>query len=138
MRDALSLTDQAIAFGGGQLQEAVVRQMLGAVDRSYVLRLIDALARADGATVVDTIDALRLNGLNAASTLEEMTACAAAHGGAAGGAGPRAGRWLEDPDEVEIERLARSLPADETQLLYSLCLHGRGRARPGARRIRRR
>jgi DNA polymerase-3 subunit gamma/tau len=73
MRDALSLTDQAIAFGGGQLQEATVRQMLGAVDRSYVLRLIDALARADGATVVDTVDSLRTNGLNAASTLEEMT-----------------------------------------------------------------
>ena len=73
MRDALSLTDQAIAFGGGQLQEATVRQMLGAVDRSHVLRLIDALARGDGASVVDTVDALRTNGLNAASTLEEMT-----------------------------------------------------------------
>jgi len=41
------------------LQEATVRQMLGAMDRSYVLRLIDALARADGATVVDTVDSLR-------------------------------------------------------------------------------
>ncbi|MDP3626932.1 MAG: DNA polymerase III subunit gamma/tau, partial [Hydrogenophaga sp.] len=69
MRDALSLTDQAIAFGGGQLQEATVRQMLGAVDRSYVLRLIDALSRSDGAQVVETVDALRLNGLSAASTL---------------------------------------------------------------------
>src|SRR5690606_25100097 len=73
MRDALSLTDQAIAFGGGELLEAPVRQMLGAVDRSHVLRLIDALARADGADVMGTVDALRLNGLSAASTLEEMT-----------------------------------------------------------------
>ena len=77
MRDALSLTDQAIAFGGGQLQETVVRQMLGAVDRSHVLRLIDALARGDGAAVVDTVDALRVNGLNAASTLEEININAA-------------------------------------------------------------
>jgi DNA polymerase-3 subunit gamma/tau len=46
MRDALSLTDQAIAFGFGQLQEATVRQMLGSVDRSYVFRLIEALAWA--------------------------------------------------------------------------------------------
>ena len=38
MRDALSLTDQAIAFGSGQLQEAGVRQMLGAVDRTVVFR----------------------------------------------------------------------------------------------------
>ena len=74
MRDALSLTDQAIAFGSGQLQEAAVRQMLGAVDRSYVFRLIDALAQGDGKTVVETSDTLRLNGLSAASTLEEMSA----------------------------------------------------------------
>ena len=66
MRDALSLTDQAIAFGGGQLLEAPVRQMLGAVDRSHVLRLIDALANADGASVVETVNALRVNGLSAA------------------------------------------------------------------------
>ena len=44
MRDALSLTDQAIAFGGGELHEAGVRQMLGSVDRSHVFRLIEALA----------------------------------------------------------------------------------------------
>ena len=47
MRDALSLTDQAIAFGSGQLQEATVRQMLGSVDRSYVIQLIDALTRGE-------------------------------------------------------------------------------------------
>src|SRR5258706_1043393 len=72
MRDALSLTDQAIAFGSGQLQEASVRQMLGSVDRSYVFQLLDALARGDGKSVVETSEVLRLNGLSAASTLEEM------------------------------------------------------------------
>ncbi len=73
MRDALSLTDQAIAFGSGELLEASVRLMLGSVDRSYVFRLLDALARGDGKTVVETSEALRLHGLSAASTLEEMT-----------------------------------------------------------------
>ncbi len=125
MRDALSLTDQAIAFGGGQLQEVTVRQMLGAVDRSYVLRLIDALARADGATVVDTIDALRLNGLNAATTLEDMTGVLQRMAVLQAVPGRAPADGLEDPDDIEIERLAGSLPADETQLLYSLCLHGR-------------
>ena len=72
------LTDQAIAFGAGQLQEATVRQMLGSVDRSYVFRLIEALARGDGKAVVETSETLRLNGLNAASTLEEMAACCSA------------------------------------------------------------
>jgi len=127
MRDALSLTDQAIAFGSGQLQEAGVRQMLGSVDRSYVFRLIDALAQGDGRTVVETADALRLNGLSAASTLEEMSTVLqrmaviqavpqrAAEAAADG----------SDPEAAEIARLAGLMPADETQLLYSICLHGR-------------
>ena len=44
MRDALSLTDQAIAFGSGELTEGTVRQMLGSADRSHVLALVEALA----------------------------------------------------------------------------------------------
>ncbi len=123
MRDALSLTDQAIAFGSGQLQEATVRQMLGSVDRSYVFRLIEALAAGDGKTVVDTSEALRLNGLSAASTLEEMStvlqrmAVAQAVGQGA--------LDESDPEAVDTARLAAAMPADETQLLYSICLHGR-------------
>jgi DNA polymerase-3 subunit gamma/tau len=125
MRDALSLTDQAIAFGGGSLQEATVRQMLGAVDRSYVLRLIDALARADGATVVDTVDTMRLNGLNAASALEEMTGVLQRMAVMQAVPGKGTEQDFDDPDAGEMLRLAQAMPADETQLLYSLCLHGR-------------
>lgn len=126
MRDALSLTDQAIAFGGGRLQEATVRQMLGAVDRSYVLRLIDALARADGASVVDTVDTMRVNGLNAASALEEMTGVLQRMAVMQAVPGKGVEQDFDDPDAGEMLRLAQLLPADETQLLYSLCLHGRG------------
>ena len=123
MRDALSLTDQAIAFASGALEETSVRQMLGSVDRSHVYRLIDALARADGRTVVETAETLRINGLSAAATLEEMTvvlqrmAVLQAVPDSADAA---------DPEAAETARLAALLPADETQLLYSLCLHGRG------------
>ncbi len=123
MRDALSLTDQAIAFGSGHLEEATVRQMLGSVDRSHVYTLIDALARGDGKTVVETSEALRVNGLSAASTLEEMTVVLqrmAVLQAVAGSADE------SDPEAAETARLAALLPADETQLLYSLCLHGRG------------
>ena len=122
MRDALSLTDQAIAFGGGSLPEAGVRQMLGAVDRSHVFTLIDALAHSDGAQVVQTIDTLRVQGFSAASTLEDLT------------------QVLQrmavcqltpvqpdpsDPEGPELLRLADVLPPDQTQLLYHLCLNGR-------------
>ena len=123
MRDALSLTDQAIAFGAGQLVEATVQQMLGSVDRSYVHRLIDALAAGDGRAVVDTTEELRIQGLSPASTLEEMglvlqrMAVLQAVPGALD---------ESDPDAAEVARLAQVMPSDETQLLYSMCLHGRG------------
>ncbi|WP_093158284.1 DNA polymerase III subunit gamma/tau [Variovorax sp. YR216] len=125
MRDALSLTDQAIAFGNGELQESGVRHMLGSVDRGHVFRLIEALAQGDGKTVVETAEGLRRDGLSAASTLEEMTAVL--QGMAVLQAVPsRVGADTGgDPEAAETARLAALMPADETQLLYSLCLHGR-------------
>ena len=126
MRDALSLTDQAIAFGGGQLQEASVRQMLGAVDSSHVFRLIDALARGDGAEVVATVDQLRHQGLSAASTLEDMGVQLQRM--AVLQAVPEKAQSAvasDDAEQQELLRLAQLMPADETQLLYSIALHGR-------------
>ena len=126
MRDALSLTDQAIAFGSGALVEAGVRQMLGSVDRSYVYQLLDALARGDGKSIVEMSEVLRLNGLSAASTLEEMTSVLQRMAVLQAVPGIGASDDASDPDVSETSRLAQLLPADETQLLYSLCLHGRG------------
>lgn len=125
MRDALSLSDQAIAFGGGQLEEATVRQMLGSVDRSYVFRLLQALAQGDGKTVVETAEVLRLNGLSAASTLEEMSTVLQRM--AVLQAVPTLASPSDDadPEAADIVQLAALMPADETQLLYSMCLHGR-------------
>ncbi len=123
MRDALSLTDQAIAFGSGQLQEATVRLMLGSVDTSHVMGLIDALARGHGADLVDIVERLRLNGLSAASALEDMAVVLQRM--AVLQAVPQSAAESDDPDQVELLRLSRAMPADETQLLYSICLHGR-------------
>ncbi len=125
MRDALSLTDQAIAFGAGRLDEATVRQMLGSVDRGYVFRLLQALAEGDGKAVVEISETLRLHGLSAASTLEEMSAVLQRMA-----VRQMVADVVEDEDDCdpygnELARLAALLPADETQLLYSICLHGR-------------
>jgi DNA polymerase-3 subunit gamma/tau len=124
MRDALSLTDQAIAYGGGQLQEAAVRQMLGSADRSHVFRLIEALAHGDGKSVVETSEALRLNGLSAAATLEDMS-MALQHMAVLQAVPDMAEADASDPEATEMARLAGVMPPDETQLLYSLSLHGR-------------
>ncbi|HXE22973.1 MAG TPA: DNA polymerase III subunit gamma/tau, partial [Rhodoferax sp.] len=126
MRDALSLTDQAIAFGSGKLEEASVRLMLGSVDRSYVLRLIEALAQGDGKAVMQTCEELRIHGLSAASTLEEMSMLLqrmAVIQAVPDSVGDSAD--TSDPDAHEAARLAALMAPDETQLLYSMCLHGR-------------
>lgn len=122
MRDALSLTDQAIAFGAGQLTEAGVRQMLGSVDRGHVVSIVDALAAASGEAVVAQADALRSAGLSAAGTLEDLATLFQQM--ALAQAAPTA---LDDadPETAEIRRLAAALPADEVQLMYSMALHGR-------------
>ncbi len=122
MRDALSLTDQAIAYGGGRLEEAGVRTMLGSVDRRHAARLVEALATRDGASVLATVDALRQHGLSAAGTLEEMAALLQQM--AVEQAVPGA---LDDndPDVAGARALAAQMPADETQLLYSIVVHGR-------------
>jgi DNA polymerase-3 subunit gamma/tau len=124
MRDALSLTDQAIAYGGGQLQEAAVRQMLGSADRSHVFRLIEALAHGDGKSVVETSEALRLNGLSAAATLEDMS-MVLQRMAVLQAVPDMAEVDASDPEAAEMARLAGVMPPDETQLLYSLTLHGR-------------
>ena len=124
MRDALSLTDQAIAFGNGALAEAVVRDMLGSVDRSHVFTLIEALAHGNGALVVQTCESLRHLGLSASSLLEEMGMVLqrmAVHQATV----QTAASDDPDPDVQRIADLSQLMPADETQLLYSICLHGR-------------
>jgi len=123
MRDALSLTDQAIAFGNGLVQEAGVRQMLGSVDRSHVLHMIRALTDGDGAAVVNQVNALRLQGVSAAATLEDMAMLLQRM--AVMQMVPSMAQDGEDPDTQGLAELAAAMPAEETQLLYSLCLHGR-------------
>jgi DNA polymerase-3 subunit gamma/tau len=122
MRDALSLTDQAIAFGAGSLSEAGVRQMLGSVDRSHVVGIVDALTAASGEAVVAQTEALRAAGLSAAGTLEDLATLLQQM--ALAQAAPTA---LDDADAetAEVRRLATQLPADEVQLMYSMALHGR-------------
>jgi DNA polymerase-3 subunit gamma/tau len=125
MRDALSLTDQAIAFGNGELQEPTVRDMLGSVDRSHVFTFIEALAHGDGLTVVNTCEALRQLGLSASSLLEDMSMVLQRMAVYQSVTNAAEAATDPDPDAQRILALAELLPADETQLLYSICLHGR-------------
>ncbi|MEO5735290.1 MAG: DNA polymerase III subunit gamma/tau [Rubrivivax sp.] len=125
MRDGLSLADQAIAYGGGQLTEDGVRRMLGSVDRGHVRRLLQALAQRDGTALlaaVDGVDGLRALGLSANGTLEamalllqQMAVDQAVPGALDAG----------DPETEDARQLSPLLAPDETQMLYSMVLHGR-------------
>src|SRR4029079_19323918 len=72
VRDALSLLDQAIAFGAGEVRESVVRSMLGAVEREYVYRIADALVARDGRALVDIADGLAERGIAFGSALDDL------------------------------------------------------------------
>ena len=74
MRDALSLLDQLIAFGGGRAGEAEARAMLGTISRDHVLRIAQLLAEADGAALVSCARSLEEFAPDYAQVLDELAA----------------------------------------------------------------
>ena len=121
MRDALSLTDQAIAYGSGSIEESGVRQMLGSIDQSHIYQLIKALAQGQGNTVVQLVDNMRMQSLSAKAALEEMVNVLQRM--AILRVAPNTA-VTDDPEDAQIAALIPLLDPDEVQLLYSIVLHG--------------
>jgi len=121
LRDALSLLDQAIAYGAGSVQETQVRAMLGAVDRDYVYRLVEALAAHDGATLLAEADGLAVRGLDAGAVLDELIALF--HRIAVAQVVPEAANSFED--SAQVVALAARFSAEDVQLFYQIALQGR-------------
>ena len=122
MRDALSLTDQAIAYGGGRVDEAGVRGMLGVVDDGHAAALVEALAQRDGPALLARLDQLRALGASPSAMLEAVAVLLQQM------AVERAVPGTLDADDAETaaaRRLCAAMPADDIQLLYSIVLHGR-------------
>lgn len=122
MRDALSLTDQALAFGGGRIEEAGVRAMLGVAQDDLAADMLKALALRDGVQMLDTVARMRESGSSAASTLEQMALmlqAVAMEQAVPGSSG------ADDQDSEALQTLAGAWAPDETQLAYSVVLHGR-------------
>ena len=72
MRDALSLLDQAIAYGGGELKDAEVRTMLGTVDKTHVFELLQALANRDSTLLLNSIEQLASHSADFENALNEI------------------------------------------------------------------
>ncbi|MFP5414459.1 MAG: DNA polymerase III subunit gamma/tau [Gammaproteobacteria bacterium] len=122
MRDALSLTDQAIAHGGGQIAEQEVSAMLGTIDRSTVLKICQALAAGDGAAVLGLVDRLAELAPDYAAALADMIAIW--HQVAVAQTVPEA-LDLRGGNAEDIRQLAAQLTRETVQLFYQICLLGR-------------
>ena len=121
MRDALSLLDQAIAYGGGDVREAVVRTMLGAVDTEYVYRIVDALINGDGPALLAEVDAMASRSVAFASALEDLASLF--HRIAVAQTVPQAAAAMDDAGRVGP--LAARLTPEMVQLAYQICVQGR-------------
>ena len=122
MRDALSLTDQALAYCAGRVETEAVQQMLGTVDRSDLLLILQALASQDGVALIHQADALEARGLSFGAALEELAALLQTI--ALLQLVPQAAD-ADDPQHEALVALAAQLSPELVQLAYTTVLHGR-------------
>lgn len=125
MRDALSLTDQAIAFTGAEIKDEEVRQMLGSVDKDHVFGLIEALSKGSGQEVIEICDQLRDQGLSASQALEDISYVLQRMAVFQFSQAKAQALSEIDTEVTRTKSLSELMPKDETQLLYSICLKGR-------------
>ena len=122
MRDALSLTDQAIAHGAGQLTQQSVQDMLGSVDQSHLLDILDALAAQDGAALLAVADDMANRSLPLAQALQNLAGLlyrlSVAH------IVPSAVAE-DDPDRDALVALCQRFSPSQLQLYYQIASHGR-------------
>lgn len=123
MRDALSLMDQLIAFGGGILSEANARSMLGTIDRGHTTRILDALARQDGPALLAHARELDQDAPDYDRALAELAAYLQRI--AIVQVVPEAAAQDEEFDPEALARLAQAMPAEDVQLYYQIALGGR-------------
>ncbi len=122
MRDALSLTDQAIAYAAGKVSEEAVRGMLGTLDDAYLIRILDSLIAKDGATLLAIANEMGERSMSFSLALADLSSLIQKI--AAAQIVPES--VLEDwPEAAEIRRLASALTKEEAQLFYQISITSR-------------
>nr|WP_311527492.1 DNA polymerase III subunit gamma/tau [uncultured Ralstonia sp.] len=122
MRDALSLTDQAIAYSAGEVSEVAVRGMLGAIDQSYLVRLLDALADESGAGLVEIADEMAGRSLSFSGALQDLASLLQKIALAQVVPAAVQDDW---PEADDVRRLAERFDAQSVQLFYQFANLGR-------------
>lgn len=122
MRDALSLLDQAIAFGAGEVRTDQVNNMLGTLNQTHLVALLDALHSADGAAVLATIEAMAADAPDFEEVLADLLSLLQRVAVVQQVAEAASEDW-----ELfeEIKRFAATLAREDVQLYYQIALNGR-------------
>lgn len=123
MRDALSLTDQAIAYAAGPITEVAVRGMLGAIDQSVLVRLLDALKDGARADLMAVADEMAERSFSFAAGLQDLGSLL--HKIALAQFAPEAvsDDW---PEAADVRRLAEAISPEAVQLYYQIATRARG------------
>ena len=122
MRDALSLTDQAISYSAGNLTEASVRGMLGTIDQRHLARLLDALNAGQASAVMAIADELAERGLSYRAALADLAVMLSRIAMA-----QRVEGVIDDADPLaeDLNRFASEMHPDAVQLFYTIAVHSR-------------
>jgi DNA polymerase-3 subunit gamma/tau len=120
MRDALSLLDQSIAFGGGSIRADQAHAMLGSIDRNHITRIIEALVQRDGQALIDESAHLDEQAADFGAALDDLI---------------RALQQIAvvqlvqdtsgDEEQEALRSFADQLSAEDVQLYYQIGLNGR-------------
>ncbi|KVE33005.1 DNA polymerase III subunit gamma/tau [Burkholderia sp. TSV86] len=122
MRDALSLTDQAIAYSANEVTEVAVSGMLGALDSTYMVRLLDALAAADGPQILAIADEMALRSLSFSAALQDLASLLHRIAWAQFAPASVLDEW---PEAADLRRFAQGLSPEQVQLYYQIATIGR-------------
>ncbi|MFP5073616.1 DNA polymerase III subunit gamma/tau [Neisseria sp. WLZKY-1] len=122
MRDALSLLDQAIAMGSGQVTENDVRQMIGAVDKRYLYELLDSIAAQNGAALLQKAQEMAERAVGFDNALSELALLLQrlALMQTVPAAVP-----TDDPERPALAALAAQLGGEQIQLYYQCAIRGK-------------
>jgi DNA polymerase-3 subunit gamma/tau len=122
MRDALSLTDQAIAYAAGTVTQESVRNMLGTLDDAYLIQVLDALANKDGAALVAVAQEMGERSMSFSLALQDLASLLQKIASAQVVPESVLDDW---PEAAEIRRLASVFSKEEAQLFYQIAITSR-------------
>ncbi len=122
VRDALSLLDQGIAFGNGEVRTEQIRAMLGMIDDQFTRQLLAQICQGQAAEALETVADMAMRSVDFATALDEMLTTL--HNISLYQVSPQAVEW-KGVDTADLSALAQQVDAELLQLIYQIALLGK-------------